>query len=306
MKERFKRIWAFIKTPVFWYNLAGAVGFFLLFIFLGNSMLSRYTHHGESLTVPDVRGLTYEEAKQRLDDANLDYSILDSSFVLNKKPLSVLDQQPRANSKVKRGRTVYLTINAKVPPKIKMPDLTNTSFVQACQVLDQFGLRLGQKIYKPDLAKNTVLDQLSRGARIAPGADIVKGSTIDLVVGDGLGSSEMEVPNVLGMSLREAISLLEMSDLNVGSVVRDKGVSDSLNATVWKQNPDFFSSDHNIHLGEYVDVWVTNDEAKVKDALNNQMKKKGRGGNVAAPPAGKGNSASGNKNGKNDKDKKNK
>lgn len=268
--ERLKRIWAFIKTRVFWYNFLGAIGLFVLIIFLGNAILSRYTHHGESLTVPDLSGLTLYDAKEKLSDAGLDFEVIDSNYVLKKKPLTVLEQQPKANAKVKTGRTIFLTINCKIAPKIKMPDLSNTSFKQAVQVLDEFGLRLGQKIYKPDLAKNTVLEQQIAGRKILPGAEIPKGSTIDLILGDGLGNSEMEVPNLVGMNLHEAINVLELSDLNLGSVVADNTVSDSLSAMIYKQSPDFFDSDNKIHLGDGVDVFITTDQAKVDKAVHDQ------------------------------------
>ncbi len=219
------------------------------------SYLGSYTHHGESISVPDFRGLTRDHLGSFMRGKQLHYAIVDSIFELDKIPGTVVDQDPAPDSKVKEDRTIYLTVNASLPPKIKMPDLIDVSYRQADAILQTFGLKVGNLIYKPDLAKNAVLGQRYRGSEIHPGTEIPKGSVIDLVLGDGLGNTRVSVPDLIGLTKGEALFVLKGSLLNIGSIFFDQGVRDSLSAKVYKQTPE--SSDSaNLNQGEAVDLYL--------------------------------------------------
>ena len=82
------------------------------------------TNHWETITVPDLKGLNYDEIDDYLTQRNLKYEIIpDSSFTTDYPPLSVIFQNPIEGKKVKEGRKIYLTLNSIKPPKIKMPKL---------------------------------------------------------------------------------------------------------------------------------------------------------------------------------------
>lgn len=229
---------SFLRSRIFFINLAIAVLLILIAGFSVSSWLSAYTHHGESISVPDVRGLKLNRLESFLSDKNLEYKIVDSLFDIEKAPGVILEQDPAPDSKVKEDRTLYLTINASHPPDVKMPNLIDVSYRQAEAILSSFGLKVGQLIYKPDLAKNAVLGQLYKGSPIEPMASIPKGSKIDLVLGDGLGSVEVPVPPLIGLKRDEALFVLKGSSLNIGIVHVDPGVRDSANAKVYRQEPE--------------------------------------------------------------------
>lgn len=236
------------------------IALFLLTVYL----LQKYTAHGQTITVPDLTGKSIPEVIQILKNKNLNYAIIDSSYSDKLMPLSVIDQNPKANRQVKHGRTIYLTINSKQPPKVKMPDLRDVSLKQAGIVLNSYGLKVGRLIYKPDLAQNAVLDQQINGVSIKPGEMVAKGSYIDLVLGDGLGLSEIEVPVLVGLTLSEAKFVLDGVGLNLGVVVADNTVrSDSLSAYIYRQIPDPSSTNNLIKPGEPIDVFISNDISKI-------------------------------------------
>ncbi len=112
------------------------------------------------------------------------------------KLLSVLRQFPDADEYVKENRTVYLTINRSVPPNIEMPNLEGLSLRSAEIALKQYHLKLGDTTFKPDFAKNSVLEQWFNGQRIKAGTKLPQGSTIALVLGSGLGTDEFAVPDL--------------------------------------------------------------------------------------------------------------
>ena len=245
----------FFRSKTFLWNGAGAVVFVLLVFFAMQQWLSSYTLHGESISVPDLRGLKIDKAETFLRDKNLRFAVVDSIFNLDQQPGVILEQDPSPNSKVKENRTIYLSINASLPPKIKMPDLIDVSLRQAEAILQSNGLKTGSLIYKPDLAKNAVLAQLYRGAEIRPGSDISKGSVIDLVLGDGLGNTMVAVPNLVNLTRSEALFVLKASSLTIGSINYDEDVRSPDLAKVYRQNPAF-SDSSTIGQGQSVDIYL--------------------------------------------------
>lgn len=245
----------FIKSKTFLYSLGIMVLVIGISFFMLYNWLNTYTHHGESITVPDVRGLSEEKLARFIEDKHLRYKIVDSLFEDSKAPGSVIEQDPKPDSKVKENRTIYLTVNSSRPPKVKMPDLVDVSFRQAEAILQTFGLRVGQTIYKPDLAKNAVLAQLYKGHAISPNTEIYKGSAIDLVLGDGLGNSEVPVPNLVSLTRGEAMFVLKGSSLNIGTITFDPGVKNEEDAKVYRQYPEA-GGNSTIKQGEAVDIFL--------------------------------------------------
>jgi beta-lactam-binding protein with PASTA domain len=247
----------FITGKPLWVNILFAVVlvFILLFVFLLS--LDFFTRHGKTLTIPSVRNLSYDEAEKILKDRGFDIEIQDSLYSDTAAPLSVLRQFPDADAVVKENRTVYLTINRAVAPSIEMPNLEGMSFRTAQLVLKQYGLKVKDTVFKPDFAKNSVLEQQYNDERIKPGTKISMGSGITLVLGSGLGQDEFNVPELYSLTYSEALLLLQTTGLNVGAVVLDADVKDTSNAYVYWQSPERFTYDgryNRIRAGQAIDL----------------------------------------------------
>lgn len=251
-----------IFSKVFLINIALAA------LFLGGvawgslQALNAYTDHGETITVPDLRGLTVKQVERLLKNKHLKYVTHDSTFVVEKAPHVVLDQDPEPKSKVKENRKIYLTVNANNPPKVEMPDLHDKSLRQAKMELAGKGLKVGELIYKPDLAQNAVLEQKHKEKDVKPGKEISKGSEIDLVLGDGLGKTKVKVPKLVGLTYEEARFNLIGNSLNVGAVIPDETVTDTMTAQVVRQVPSYKDGEQ-LNLGESVDLYLSQE---MKDA----------------------------------------
>ncbi|WPP51408.1 PASTA domain-containing protein [Catalinimonas niigatensis] len=225
------------------------------------------TNHGETVTIPDLEGIHLDDIDEFLTKRNLRYEVLtDSGYTAEYEPLTILNQHPVPGAKVKESRKVFLTLNAINPPQVKMPDLVDGSVKNAQLVLQSYGLERGNIKYVADLAQNAVLEQNYEGKPIEAGTYIPKGSKIDLVVGDGLGNTVLEVPDINGMDLEEAEFIVVGSGLKVGSILfqdpqyAGKDAREVLkNATpgerfvVVKQNP---ASERNVRIGVEVDIWL--------------------------------------------------
>ena len=95
-----------------------AVNIFLILLVLyllswvGAFLLNNYTRHGESLTLPNLKGLSFEEVEKILAQKKLRYIITDTAFIDSMPKGSVVEQNPSENTKVKEGRFIYITINS--------------------------------------------------------------------------------------------------------------------------------------------------------------------------------------------------
>ncbi|AHM63238.1 PASTA domain-containing protein [Flammeovirgaceae bacterium 311] len=226
-------------------------GFILLFLFF-NIYLPSETQHGDSITVPNIQGRSYAELTDFMNQHRLRYEVNDSTFSTDFPPLTVMKQYPLPGAQVKENRKVFVSLNAKNPPKVRMPNLVDGSVKNAQLVLKSFGLELGEITYEPNLAANAVLKQLHRGKPIEEGAYIAKGSKIDLVAGDGKGNNDFTIENLMGMDLETAQFNIIGSGLQVGEITYEAAPDKAPN-TVLRQIPPAGAK---VQIGETVDLWI--------------------------------------------------
>ena len=252
-----------IKSKVFLINV-GISLLVVVLIFMSTFYgLNLLTHHGESLSVPDFRGMSIKQVKKVAADHDLKIKVIDSVYNAPGKIGSVAAQIPPPDFKVKEGRTILLTIKIK-PKKIKMPDLTNISLIQAKADMEIYGFKIGKISYKPDVATDDVLEQWYQGKPIEPGTPIETGATIDLVLGLGDEGQISTVPYLIGKTKQEAENLCFQNSYEIGVLLYDESIishTDSLNAKVWKQSPD---PDSRLTVGSQIDLWLTVDINKLE------------------------------------------
>ena len=200
--------------------------------------LHALTKHGEEVPIPDLRGRTVDQAVTELKGLHFEVFV-DSTYEPSIKPFTVLKQVPDTGSLVKQGRTIFLTVNMLMPPYIPMPNLVNLSLRSAQMLLKNNKLLLGDTSYKPDIAAGAILEQKYRGTAIRPGELIAQGSKISLVIGDGLGNTEFNVPELAGMSVDEALTILNQYSLTPIIVPYDdlSKITDTASATVVETEP---------------------------------------------------------------------
>lgn len=256
---------AFLKSKQILIHLLLVLGLFGLLVYLTLLFLHVYTHHGESMGVPDFKGLTENEVEIVTKQSKLRYNIIDSVFMPDALPGTIIAQQPSVGYQVKQGRTIYLTILAISPEKVMVPTIVDVSLREAESRLESAGLRLGQVVYRPSEFFKLVLDAKYMGKFLPDDTILVKGSVIDLVVGKGLSNEKTLVPELFGLHIDEAKQMLYDVSLNIGALVYDVSfvtAEDSLNAIIWKQNPIRMKTE-NVELGSSVDLWLTVDREKL-------------------------------------------
>ena len=180
-------------------NVLGAVLFLVLLALVVTIGLNLITRHGKTVKTPDFTNLTVAEAKKLARDNDVSVKVVDSVFVRRLNGGVVYRQQPKAGFKVKKGRSIFLTINSVVPRKVVMPNLLGYSVTQARSELQNRGLDLGRLNYVKDIATNTVLGQMVGGKEVKAGDLVVSGSSVDLKLGVSSEDNQTRVPRLIGM-----------------------------------------------------------------------------------------------------------
>ena len=224
------------------------LGILIAIILLFDFILFPLYVSGSEVIVPQVVGMTEEEAFQTLKDADFNPSIADTSFGVSFSPGRVFLQKPESGKLVKDGRTVYLFMSGG-EQVISVPLLKGKSVRDARLSLERIGLKLGSiEELASTHPKDMVFDQ-----QFAEGTGIRKGQSVGISVSIGKGEGDIEVPDLIGKSLTEATRILSDSTLIVGKVNYQIS-STLLPNTVLDQYP---GPGNKLNSGNTVDLFIT-------------------------------------------------
>lgn len=213
-------------------------------------ILPSLTNKDEVVTVPDLKGMTVDEAMEFVKGRNLGIAVADSSYDAELDPLTVLEQYPKPHAKVKVDRKINLTLNARTPPIVYYPDLTGSTFDFARKQLKNVDLKIGTIQYRVDIAHNAILESRINGQLVRAGDKIFKGSTVDLVIGNL--KDRFTLPDMKDMPLDEAEAFILGINLKVKAI---HYVSDGQGETdiIQKQLPQ---AGDTVRLGDEIELWV--------------------------------------------------
>jgi serine/threonine-protein kinase len=200
------------------------IGAFFIINHLGNN----------SLITPKLIGMTEEEAKDAVTELGLKFKVGEPVFSDDVTEGKVAEQTPEKGIKSKKGDTVTVRLSKGADAKTKdakVPDVVGKSKANAQYSLEDSGFVLGE-ITKEDSEKpiDTVIRQTPKG-----GSSAAEGSTVDIVVSLGPKATEVEMPNLLGLTEIEAKTALKNADLLEGEV--DTASSDEYpkGQVIWQQ-----------------------------------------------------------------------
>ena len=190
-----KEFFSLKTNKYFWLNIIAMIVVVGGLLFMVLKSLDVYTRHGEAVVVPDVKGMTVDEASRMFSNHGLICIVSDSNYVKNKPAGIVLDLKPAAGQKVKEGRIIYLTINTLDVPLRPVPDVAdNSSLRQAQAKVLAAGFKLDE-VQTVHGEKDWVYGLKYRGRLLMAGDKIPLGASLTLVVGNGT-SDTLEVDSV--------------------------------------------------------------------------------------------------------------
>ncbi len=240
--------------------LAVLMGLFFLF---DKALMPLYVRGGKVVVVPDVSGKSFEDAEQQLKELGLvakrGYEIYDPK----KKLGTVLSQNPLPQSKVKQGRSVYLSVNTARRENVPLPDFKGRTITDAKLTLERLNLRLG-KVEEVNVTKKEE-DGVILSQSIAPGTNVGVETVVSFKIGRlplQDGKLQGVLPDVLQKTLSEAEAMIVTAGFTIGRVQYRYSTSLVPN-TVIAQSP---KQGELVPLGKPVDLVVsTNDKEKEKE-----------------------------------------
>jgi beta-lactam-binding protein with PASTA domain len=257
-------IWNLLRSKFFWKNIGVAVLVVALLLLGVYFSLRNLTRHGEQIEVPNLIGLYEEEARMFLEQRGIAVEVIDSVQVRGYKPGEIVEQNPVAHTFVKKGRKIYLTLNARNPRVLPLPDLKDVSYRQAKAMLESVGFIVENVIYAPSEFPGLVQNVQYQGVVVDAGTRLPDGSKVDLVVGQTADGGDLQrVPSFVMLTYAEAQRILAEAGFVLGAVVCDETIlseTDRNEAFVCKQEP---KPDEWINKGKRIDLWLTKDLEKI-------------------------------------------
>ncbi|MDR3340294.1 MAG: PASTA domain-containing protein [Candidatus Symbiothrix sp.] len=180
------RIGKFLKN-IYVKNLLAAILVIVVLVLAVLSWLKIYTQHGQSVEIPDVKGLLVEKAEPIFASRDLNYQVIDSVFSRGAKPGSIVESVPPIGSKVKRGRTIYLKINSYTAQLISIPNVKDLSQRQAFAMLKSIGFESVSIKSIPGKYRDLAVGLESRGVELEPGDKVTINTPLALLVSSGSG-----------------------------------------------------------------------------------------------------------------------
>jgi len=244
---KFSDLLGFFKSKIFMHTLLRLLLVFIIIWFLNSFFLDFYTNHGQKLILPKYEGIALEQVLKHASNREYVIAISDSLFVKGKPGGYILSQIPPAGSKVKRGRTIYVTIS---------------KYQAASFMSEQLPVLYGKKLeYKRTELFNTFeLNCKIRGVQFDPGPEnhilevyykgillansqvrrtdvsISRGDTLEIVISTRSGG-QVPIPDLVCQTLAAAKFLLSSSKLELGTIVEEGEITDAETAYIIEQKP---------------------------------------------------------------------
>lgn len=209
---------SFLISKTFFKHVAFLFLSVIALLFVVIKGLDIYTDNGEFILIPKLENMDADSLLVHSDAHYLQFVVIDSIYSNDKIPGAVVTQHPKVGARVKKGRKVYLSIVAKTPEIVNMPNLKDLSIRRAVDVIRYAHLKIEKVEFVDDIALNAVIEQLYNGDTIAPDSLLPSGSYITLLVGNGFNKAGASVPFLLGKTARQAQEIILKSSFNLGRI----------------------------------------------------------------------------------------
>ncbi|MBW2193526.1 MAG: PASTA domain-containing protein [Deltaproteobacteria bacterium] len=168
----------------------------------------------DTVVVPDLNGKDVVYALKFLTDIGLNTKVKGSEFSAVVPENHVLFQDPEPGTEIKKGRDVKIILS-KGAKTVFTPNLEGLSIQQARIILEENDLRQGEvsRTFSRSVAKENIIAQFP-----SSGVVITRGSKVDLLVSTGDRPRTYKMPDLAGLSIEEAILVIETGTLTLGQI----------------------------------------------------------------------------------------
>lgn len=211
-----------LKSMYFWGNILAMI-IVVAGVCWGTSFaIDIYTHHGESVAIPNIKQKSFADAEHILADAGLSIVVSDTGYVKSLPPDCILEQSPAAGSHVKTGHVIYVIVNASRSPEISLPDIIdNSSLREAMAKLTAMGFKLTQPQFVPG-ERDWVVGVVAGTRQLQAGDKVAVDTPITIQVGNGQLSADDSI-NFIDNTIESEDFIDEGGDVDDFHEVRGEG-----------------------------------------------------------------------------------
>ena len=213
----------------------------------------------DNVKVPAVTGLDKDEAIKLLKEKKLNGLIVKTVNDDSVEAGKIVEQSPAANSEVKEGTNVELTVSVGKNKTI-VPNLSNIDLDKVEDILSKSNLSLGkvERKYDDKVDENKIISQ-----SVNFGEEVEKGTKIDIVVSRGKEDKKVEVPDLMGKTEAEAIKILYDSGLAVGKTEK-KADNQKAGTVIWQS----YGKGVKVDADTKIDIVISSGKSNSDSVLN--------------------------------------
>ena len=220
--------------------LSIVIGIILLFsLSLGGTLLFLNATNPEEVKVPNIVGLSQEEAKKQIEEANLTFEVEKEEYDKEVPEGNVISLKTEigdytkdlSNLTVKEGSTISVIIS-KGQEKAKVPNVKGKEKEEAIRIIEE--AKLVAEVVEE--TSKTVQEGYVVSQETEPDTEVLAGETVKIHVSTGTGIKQVTVEGVTGRTEEEAKKALQKAGLKVNVAYEEDSSKD--NEVVLKQSID--------------------------------------------------------------------
>ena len=201
------------RRLVFWLGVP-FICFLVIVLIMDKIVMPMATRQGAAFPLPDFTNQRVLEAQISLSDLELTYEISSEEFMPETPAGVILQQFPKAGTKVKPGRTIKFVTSAG-QKRVPIPNLAGMSVRQAMLDLETAGLKMGEIQWA---LSDTLPERVIVFSYPSPGFEVPMGSMVNLMVNRGRASNFTFMPKVIGITVDLAQKRIEDKGLKMGLI----------------------------------------------------------------------------------------
>ncbi len=257
-----REVWYFLSSKIFLFNFAKMLGIIAGLFFLTLWGVKCFSRHGKAIEVGNYVSRNVKEVIREAENNGFEIVVTDTLYREGFPADLVIDQNPTANSLVKRGRTIYLKITKAAGDLVQLPDIAGRDEINFyVRNLEMLGVKAGRidTVLDANLIDGTIKQVIVRGRDVTailggvPPVKVPQGSSVDFVISKK-ETDESEVPNLIGQTVDEGTFLLDDKRLILGTITSDGTVTNQNTAKITKTDPPAGTT---LKKGSVVNIFTT-------------------------------------------------
>lgn len=187
---------------------------FLIIFFSSSVFAYRYVLKGEMVSVPNLIGETFEDAKMTLSRRRLSINQMGIQFDTRYERGRIIFHEPSEGSKIKINSVVKVILSAG-KEKVIIPRLRGENFQNIGPVLSEAGIARGKisHMHNPKYAAGRIMAQFPPSLE-----EVGRGTPVSLLVSEGEWEEKYLMPDLIGMKSEDVIPWLEELNFKVEDV----------------------------------------------------------------------------------------